>query len=221
MQSLKTVTGGTRDLNNVHEITDLFAPSDQGKLYSAIERKAAGWAVMDADTRLDESSAGAGKGAKGDHKGAYSATIPCKHFAKGTCARGDNCRFSHKSLDSKPAGRCSKGKKTNSERDRCKKCGKITNPPHWAKSCPERSSSSAQAVLTSTPVSSPPEVAPPGLSTPVNSRANSENVVALAAIMRYVLSPGGSSESARAARLATLARSAGFVVHQKFPVRST
>ena len=38
MQSLKTVTGGIRDLNNVHEITDLLAPNDPGKLYSAIER---------------------------------------------------------------------------------------------------------------------------------------------------------------------------------------
>ena len=54
MQSLKTVTCGTRDLNNVHEITDLLAPSDPGKLYSAIEHKAAGWAVMDADTRLGD-----------------------------------------------------------------------------------------------------------------------------------------------------------------------
>ena len=79
--SLRTVTDGIRDLNNVHEITDLLAPNDPGKLYSAIERKAAGWAVMDADTRLNDSSAGAGKGARGDHKGAYSATIPCKHFS--------------------------------------------------------------------------------------------------------------------------------------------
>ena len=42
--------------------------------------------------------------------------------------------------------------------------------------------------------------------------------MALAAILRHVLSPGGSAESARAARLATLARSAGYVVRQKFPV---
>ena len=50
-------------------------------------------------------------------------------------------------------------------------------------------------------------MAPPG---------NSENVVALAAILRNVLSPGGSSEFARATRLATLARSAGYVLRQKF-----
>ena len=42
MQSLKTVTGGIRDINNVHEITDLLAPNDPGKLYPAIERKVAG-----------------------------------------------------------------------------------------------------------------------------------------------------------------------------------
>ena len=41
MQSLKTVTGGI-SLNNINEITDLLAPTDPGKLYSAIERKAAG-----------------------------------------------------------------------------------------------------------------------------------------------------------------------------------
>ena len=40
--------------------------------------------------------------------------------------------------------------------------------------------------------------------------------MALAAILRDVLSPGGSSESPRAARLATLARSAGNVVREKF-----
>ena len=199
MQSLTMVTSGIRDLNNVHEITDLLAPNDTGKLYPAIERKAAGRAVMDADTRLNEGSAGAGKDPKGDHKGAYSASIPCKHFAKGSCAGRDKCRFSHNSSDPKSGGKGNKGKKANSERDRCKKCGKITNPPQQKKTCPENSSSSAQAVLTSPPVSSPPEVAPPGLSTPVNTIANPEHVVVLATILRDVLSPGGSSESTRGA----------------------
>ena len=46
---------------------------------------------------------------------------------------------------------------------------------------------------TSHPVSSSSEVAPPGLPAPVN---NSANVASLAAILRDVLSPGGSSESA-------------------------
>ena len=157
-------------------------------------------------TRLNDSAAGTGKGAKGDHKGAHSAPIPCKHFAKGTCARGDKCRFSHKGLDSKTGGKGSKGKKANIERDRCKEVWKNH----------ENYPSSAQAVLTSTPVPSPSEVAPPGLSTPVNSSANSENVVALATILRGVLSPGGPSESARAARCAALARPAGYVVRQNF-----
>ena len=204
MQSVKTVTGGTRDLNNVHEITDSLAPNDPGKLYSAIERKAAGWAVMDADTRLSDGSAGAGKGAKGDHKGAHSATTPCKHYAKGTCARGDKCRFSHKGSD-KSSGKGGRGKKANNERDRCKKCGKITNPPHWAKSCPE--AVSAQAAMTPAPSSSS-EATPPGLSVPANNSANSESVTALAAVLRDVLSPVGSPDSGRAARLAALARSA-------------
>ena len=105
MQSLMTVTGGIRDLNNVHEIMDLLAPKDPRKLYSAIERKAAGWAVMDADTRLNEGSAGKGKGAKGDHKGAPSATILCKHFAKGTCARGTSADSHTKVWIPRPAAR--------------------------------------------------------------------------------------------------------------------
>ena len=46
----------------------------------------------------------------------------------------------------------------------------------------------------------------------------SENQVTLAAMLRDALSPGGSSESARAARRATLARSAEDVVRPKFPV---
>ena len=96
---------------------------------------------------------------------------PVNIMPRVTCARGDKCRFSHRSSDSKSGGKGNEGKKSKSEKDRCKKCGKTTNPPHWAKSCPENSSSSAQAVLTSTPVSPPPEVAPPGLSTPVNNSA--------------------------------------------------
>ena len=77
---------------------------------------------------------------------------------------------------------------------------------------------SAQVVLTSPPPSSASETAPPGLPVPVNSSANSEKVFALAAILRDVLSPAGFSGSGWAARLATLARSAGDVVRQKFPV---
>ena len=41
MQSLKTVTGSVRDLNNVH------APNDPAKLHCAIERKVAGWVGWD------------------------------------------------------------------------------------------------------------------------------------------------------------------------------
>ena len=46
------------------------------KAVLCIERNAAGWAVMDTDTRLSDSTAGAVKGAKSDHKGAHSETIP-------------------------------------------------------------------------------------------------------------------------------------------------
>ena len=214
MQSLNTDTSAITDFNNAHEITDLLAPNDPGKMYSAIERRAAGWAVMDADTRLNDSAGGTGKGTKGGHKGVYSVAILCKHFAKGTCTRGDKCRFSHKSSDPKPGGKGSKGKKANNEKYRRMKCGKITNLPQWAK---WNSSSSAHAVLTSTPVLSSTETAPPGLSTLANNSVNSDNVLALAAMLKDVLFLSGS-EPAQAPRLATLARSAGYVVCQKFPV---
>ena len=200
MQSLKTVTGGIRDLNNVHEITDLLSPNDPGKPYSAIERKAAGWAVMDADTRLSDSSTGAGKGARGDHKGAYSATIPCKHYAKGTCARGD--KFSDKSSGKGQAkARRRKGSMQEVQRRRTT-LGKR---------------SMQEAAMTPGPSSSS-EATPPGLSVSVNNSANSESVAALAAVLRDVLSPVGSPDCGRAAGLAALARSAGYVVRQKFPV---
>ena len=120
MQPMAMVTGGIRDFNNVHEITDLLATSDPGMLVSATERKAARWAMMDADTGISDSTAGAGKGTKGDDKCAYSATIPCEHHDKGSCACGDKCRFPHKGSDSNPGGKGGKGKKANNESDRCR-----------------------------------------------------------------------------------------------------
>ena len=66
--------------------------------------------------------------------------------------------------------------------------------------------------------SSSSEATPPGLSVPVSNSANSESVSALAAVLRDVLSPVESPDSGRAARLAALAKSAGYVVRQKFPV---
>ena len=127
----------------------------------------AGWAV-DADTRHNEGSAGTGKGAKGDHKGAYSATILCKHFAK-----------ARKVWIPSLVARATKARSRAVREIGARSVEKSRI----------RHSSSAEAVLTSTRFSSPPEAAPPGLSTPVNSSTNSENVVAL------VLSLGGSSES--------------------------
>ena len=119
MQSLKTVTGGIRDLNNVHEITE-FATNDPGKLYSAVEHKAAGWAVMDADTRFSDSSVVRERVSKATTKVCTARRFTCKHYAKGTCARGDKCRFSHKGSD-KSSRKVGKGKMTNNEWDRCKK----------------------------------------------------------------------------------------------------
>ena len=114
---------------HIHEITDLLAPNDSGKLYSAIECKAAGWAVMDADTRLSDSTTGAGKGAKGDHKGVYSVNITPKALALVETSADSRTKVQIRS----PAARGGKGKRANNEKDRCKRYGKITNPPHWAK----------------------------------------------------------------------------------------
>ena len=171
---------------------------------------------MDADTRLNDGSAGTVKCTKGDHKAAYSAKIPCTRYANGTCARGDKCRFSHKGSDAKSSGKSVKGKKASNERDRCMKCGKITNPSHWAKSCLE--TISAKVALTTSPSLSVSEAVPPGLHLLLFNSADSEDTSALAAILRDALSLGGSSDSGRTARLAALARSAGYVVRQKFLV---
>ena len=45
-----------------------LAPKEPEKLHSAIEQKAAGWAVMDADTTLSDASAAMLKGAKSESK---------------------------------------------------------------------------------------------------------------------------------------------------------
>ena len=139
VQSLKTVTGGIRDLNNVHDITELLAPNDPGKLFSATTT-----------ARL-----GRERVPKVTTKAHTAQRFLVNTLPRALSLEGDKCSFSHKSSDSKYGDNGNKSKKSSSERDPCKKCGKITNTPHWARSC----------VLTSTPVSSPPEVSPPGLST--------------------------------------------------------
>ena len=75
-------TSETSDM--YQECIDLLPPSDPRKLYSAIVRKAAGWAVMDTNTRLSNNSASMPKGAKGESKSAYSASVPCKLFYQGS-----------------------------------------------------------------------------------------------------------------------------------------
>ena len=78
MQSLKTVTGWyQRPQQRIRNHRLDCANRSMGRQLAS-----------DADTRLSDSTAGAGKGAKGDLKGACSATITCKRHAKGTCARG-------------------------------------------------------------------------------------------------------------------------------------
>ena len=73
----ETVAGRIRDLRIVQEIVDLLVRSDLVKLSLATERKAAGWGVMDADTRLSDTSDAMPKGANGGGRGAYSASILC------------------------------------------------------------------------------------------------------------------------------------------------
>ena len=77
-----------------------------------------------------------GKGCQRRPQRRVQCDDPCKRYAKGACARGDKCRFSHKVSD-KSSGKGGKGKKAKNERDGC---GKITYPPHWAKSCLEAAS---------------------------------------------------------------------------------
>ena len=55
----------------------------------SVERKAAGWAVREADTRLSDSAGSGGGRAKGDGRNAYRASkTPCRHDARGNLARG-------------------------------------------------------------------------------------------------------------------------------------
>ena len=100
-----------------------------------------------------------------------------------------------------PVAMAAKGAKARKRTTRdidAKKCGVITNPPHWARSCPE--AVSAQVVSTSPPLSSASETAASDLPVSVNNSANSENVSTLSAILRDVLFPVGSFASGRAAR---------------------
>ena len=46
----------------------------------------------------------------------------------------------------KSRGKGGKSKNAGNEKDRCKKCWKITSPPHWARSCPE--TATVQVALT-------------------------------------------------------------------------
>ena len=87
-------TSETSDM--FQECFDLLPPSGTRKLHSAIVRKAAGWAVMDTNTRLSNDSASMPKGAKGESKSAYSASVPCKLFTRGASARCGKFKISHR-----------------------------------------------------------------------------------------------------------------------------
>ena len=132
------------------EITDLLAPNDQ-----------------ESSTLL-----GTRKGAKGDHKGAHSATTPCKHTPKALVLVETSADSHTNDQIRNPVAKAAKGAKARKRTTRdidAKKCGVITNPPHWARSCPE--AVSAQVVSTSPPLSSASETAASGLPVPVNNGA--------------------------------------------------
>ena len=143
MPSLKTVTGGNRDLNNMHEITDLLTPCDPGKLYSAIERNAARSAVMDADTRLSDNTAG-----EVITKVRTARRSPV-NITPRALALVETVADSHTKVGIRsPAARAAKGRKRTTRETGARNVERSRNPAHWAKSCPE-ASSSAQVVLTS------------------------------------------------------------------------
>ena len=70
---------------------DLLAPNDPGKLYSAIERKAAGWAVMDAESCLSINSAGTSKGANGEGRGSIQCVNTLHLQRRRPFAKGGAC----------------------------------------------------------------------------------------------------------------------------------
>ena len=89
------------------------------KFELAIERKAVGWPVMDADKRVSEDS--------GEGTGAYSQCLAVH-------ARGDKCRFSYR-FWIEATNKGGNGKNCGNEKDQCKTFEKITSPPHWARMC--------------------------------------------------------------------------------------
>ena len=137
MSSLRLLIGGVRELKMVTEITELMSPGDVKRLHQVVQKKAAEWAVLDSDPRM---SSGYVVNAM-----AVAKSEVCRFVAKGSCSRGKECRYSHDSggRASKGGGKGSKkgqkGKGATDKKDwnKCFNCGKITDPPHRAKDCPE------------------------------------------------------------------------------------
>ena len=133
------------------EIIELMVPGDVQRLYVVVHKKAAEWAVMDSDPRMNS----------GNVVNAMAVTKLelCKFYQKGLCKRGKDCRFSHEKGARQPPGKGgSKGKggkagkdKTRVPKDQCFNCGKVTDPPHRAAECPEKWRSAAAAAQTEQP----------------------------------------------------------------------
>ena len=130
LSSLRLLAKGVRELNNLLEITELLAPGDPKKIYQAVHKRAAEWAVLDSDPRTGGNSAPVDAAANAATVGAQ----PCRFFPKGTCQRGDKCRFSH-APGAKGKGKGKKGGKGGKGKGKgecvnCGTCGKVTDRPH-------------------------------------------------------------------------------------------
>jgi hypothetical protein len=106
-------------------------------LYNVVHKKAAEWAVLDSDPRVSGGTYVANAMvATGGKEGV------CRFFAKGSCKRGKDCKFLHDKPSKTPAEGGGKGKgkratKGTFKKDKCFNCGRVTNPPHRAATCPE------------------------------------------------------------------------------------
>ena len=90
-------------------------------IFSDRTKKAAGWVVLNADTRLSDTSAAMSSGSEG--------------WRGGACAGGDNGRLSHGE---------SGEKSSENGKFRCEMCGETTSPPYLTRSCTETSSAQSR-----------------------------------------------------------------------------
>ena len=174
MHSLKTGAGSIRDLRHVQDIPE-FAGTERSEETPFSDRMKGG--RLDADTCLSDNSA-VMSGAKGEGKGSYSASVPCRHFDTGACARGDRwCRFSHRESGAKSGGKRGQGRSMQSVREHQESTtlGHVVYRNNLSASRTDAGSSSTTT-----------EAMTPGLPSPAPRQpdANSqENAAALAAIV--------------------------------------